>query len=466
MHPLRFLPALAMILGPAARAQGPVPPSDAEIRRILQQRIETEQRGVGLVVGLISPEGRRIVAYGRRNQGDPRPLDGDTEFEIGSVTKVFTSLVLMEMAQKGEVSLDDPVVKYLPSGVRMPERDGRDITLRQLSNQTSGLPRMPGNFHPRNPANPYADYSAERMYAFLSGYALPRDPGMTFEYSNLGVGLLGEALSHRAGLDYGALVAERVLRPLGLKDTGVSLAAAQQARLAAGHDARLRPTANWDLSVLAGAGALRSTANDLLTFLGDYLGLQKSPLASAMAEQLTRRLPIGSNREIAYGWFITRRPGREIIWHNGKTGGYRSFLGFDPAARLGVVVLSNAAIEDTDDLGNHLLDPSIPLSPPPRQHQAIALAPAALERFAGVYEMNPAFQITFWAEGGRLYSRGSGQSSFEVFPEGPADFFAKVADISIHFETDGGGAVTAMVLLQNGRTTRCRRIPAEAGPKP
>src|ERR1017187_8555810 len=144
--------------------------SDSEIRRILVERIDTFRQGVGIVVGVIEPLGRRVVSYGRLNQTDSRPLNRDTIFEIGSVTKVFTSLLLADMVQRGEVALADPVAKYLPSGVKMPERNGHQITLEDLATHTSGLPRLPSNLNPKDPANPYADYTVEQLYQFLSGY--------------------------------------------------------------------------------------------------------------------------------------------------------------------------------------------------------------------------------------------------------------------------------------------------------
>ena len=187
--------AFAIILSSAsvwaqAPPNSPVPP-DSEIRKILVERVDAFHQGVGIVVGVIDPQGRRIVAYGSLDKGDPRPLNGDTIFEIGSVTKVFTSLLLSDMVQRGEVALADPVAKYLPPEVKVPERGGRAITLVDLSTHTSGLPRMPSNFHPKDPANPYADYTAEQLFEFISSYQLTRDIGSQFEYSNLGGGLLG-----------------------------------------------------------------------------------------------------------------------------------------------------------------------------------------------------------------------------------------------------------------------------------
>lgn len=203
-------------------APSPVPP-DSEIRQMLVQRIDKDHQSVGIVVGVIEPAGRRIIAYGSLNQDDKRPLNGDTVFEIGSVTKVFTSLILSDMVQHGEVALTDPVAKYLPPEVKIPERGGTQITLEDLATHTSGLPRMPTNFSPKDQANPYADYSVEQMYQFLSGYQLTHDIGSQYEYSNLGGGLLGHALARRAGMNYEELVKSRICRPLEMKSTAITL---------------------------------------------------------------------------------------------------------------------------------------------------------------------------------------------------------------------------------------------------
>jgi len=154
-------------------------PSDGEIRQILIDRIDRDRQGVGIAVGVIDAKGRRIVAYGSLAKGDRRQIDGDTVFEIGSVTKVFTSLLLMDMVQRGEVALTDPVSKFLPPNVKMPERNGKSITLADLSTQTSGLPGMPANMSPKDPMNnPYADYTVDRLYRFpgMATISLPRRP--------------------------------------------------------------------------------------------------------------------------------------------------------------------------------------------------------------------------------------------------------------------------------------------------
>jgi CubicO group peptidase (beta-lactamase class C family) len=436
-------------------------PSNTEIRKILVERIDTSHQGVGIVVGVIEPQGRRIVAYGAVNQGDTRPLNGDTVFEIGSATKVFTSLLLADMVQRGEVKLSDPVAKYLPEGVKLPERGGRVITLVDLSTHTSGLPRMPSNFHPEDPSNPYADYTAEQLYQFLSNYQLTRDIGSQFEYSNLGGALLGLALARRAGMDYETLVRKRITGPLGMISTGITLTPEMKARLAVGHNDKLEVTSNWDLPTFAGAGALRSSANDMLTFLAANLGYLKSPLAPAMAAMLASRRKTGSpgTGEIGLGWLIVKPSSYEIVWHNGGTGGYRSFLGFVPSTRVGVVVLSNTfTATGVDDIGMHLLDSHAPLMPPPKQHKEIAVDPKLFDAYVGRYQLAPNFILTVTREDDKLFVQATGQPKFQIFPESALEFFLKVVDAQITFETDSTGRAVSLVLHQNGRNAPGKRI--------
>ena len=454
-------PMLAFLLtGSGAVAQpGPELPADAEIRDILVQRIDKFHQGVGIVVGVIDPAGRRIVAYGSLNQGDPRPLNGDTIFEIGSFTKVFSSLLLADMFKSGEVALNDPISKYLPPGVKAPKHDGHAITLIDLSTHTSGLPRLPANLHPRDPQNPYADYTAADLYQFLSTYQLARDPGAQFEYSNLGGGLLGQLLALRAGTDYAALVRSRITGPLGMSSTGVTLTPDEKQRLAVGHNAGLKPVPNWDFQALAGAGALRSSANDMLTFLAAFLGYTKTPLAPAMASMLSVRRPAGPLGEIGLAWLITKAAPHEIVWHNGGTFGYRSFIGFDPKTRAGVVVLSNTfTAAGVDDIGMHLLDPRAPLMAAPKEHREISVDPKILEGYVGQYQLAPNFVITITREGGRLFEEATGQPKFQVFPESPCSFFLKVVDAQITFEIDASGRATGLTLRQNGADMLAKRI--------
>ncbi|HKS25660.1 MAG TPA: serine hydrolase [Thermoanaerobaculia bacterium] len=448
----RVIPALlAVVLAAACLPAAPPPiPSDAEIRKILVDRTDVQKQGVGIVVGVIEPSGRRrIVAYGSTDRDDKGPLDGDTVFEIGSVTKVFTSLLLADAVRRGEVALDDPVAKYLPAGTKVPAHGGKPIRLVDLATHTAALPSFPPNHVPKDLHNPYADYTVAQLYEFLAGYELPRDPGAQYDYSNLGVGLLGHALARRAGMDYETLVRTRITAPLSMKSTSIALSDSMRKRLATGHDARRERTPNWDLPTLSGAGALRSTANDLLTFLSANLGLTPTPLAPAMASMLATRRPTPRpHLQVALAWhIITADDGRELVLHNGGTGGYRSFVGFDPKNRTGVVVLSNTSTDDgVDDIGRHLLDPSTPLAQPPKQ-----VDPKVLERYVGLYELAPNAIFRITRDGSHLYAQLTGQPKLELFPESETKFFYKVVDAQITFDGDG------LVLHQNG-DHRAKRI--------
>jgi len=460
----------ATILTAVGNAQSPADspmPSDAEIRTILAQRVDEFHQSVGIVVGMIGPDSRKVVSYGALEKGDPRVLNGDTVFEIGSVTKVFTSLLLSDMVQRGQVALTDPVSKYLPAGVKMPQRNGKQITLLDLATHTSGLPRIPANMQPKDPGNPYADYSAPQLYEFLSSYELPRDIGAQYEYSNLGGGLLGHVLTLRAGMDYEALVRARITGPLEMKNTSIALSPEMKARLAVGHDDKLKPVANWDLPTLPGAGALRSTANDMLTFLAANIGgYNKTPLASAMAAMLDVRRPSGRpGLDVALAWHIYSSPqGGSVIWHNGGTGGYRSFIGYDPKTRIGVVVLANAeTAAGVDDIGLHLLNPKAPLLgaaafQPPKERKEVAVDPKLFDKYAGRYQLAPNFILTITREGDHLFAQATGQPKFELFAESEKEYFLKVVDAQISFDADSGGAVNQLVLHQAGQNAPAKRI--------
>jgi len=460
MKRLTIASLLLLVAFTAVAADAPRPfPFDQDIRAILADRIDVQHHDVGIVVGILDASGRRIVSYGSFDPGG-KAVDGDTLFEIGSATKVFTSLLLADAVTRGEVRLDDPVAKYLPPSVKVPERAGKKITLIDLATHTSGLPRMPSNMMPKDAANPYADYSVTQLYDFLSSYELPRDVGSQYEYSNLGVALLGHVLARRAGTDYETLVRTRITTPLAMKNTVITLNAAQMARLAPGHNPQRQRVANWDLPTFAGAGALRSTANDLLTFLAANLGMTKSALAPAMTLMLKTRRPTGPpGTDIALGWHVTTKGDSHIIWHNGGTGGYRSYMAFDAARNAAVVVLTNTFTDEGgDDIGHHLLDPSFPLMTPPKVRKEIALDPKVLDGLTGRYELAPGFILTVTREESRLMTQATGQPKVEVFAETPREFFLKVTEAQITFQTDEAGRANGLVLHQGGRNTPGKRI--------
>jgi CubicO group peptidase (beta-lactamase class C family) len=444
-------------------------PPKSEVDRLVKPLIDG-QWVEGLVVGLIGESGSKVYGYGRVSQKDPRPPGGDTVFEIGSLTKAYTGVLLALMAESKEVSLDDPVRKYLPPAVRAPHRDDRPITLRHLSTHTSGLPRMPSNFTPKDQANPYADYTVEQMYAFLSDCEPDREPGARYEYSNLGAGLLGHLLSLQAGKGgaYEPLVLERICRPLGLKDTRIALTDDMRHRLAVGHDPDGNPVANWDLPTLAGAGALRSTAEDQLKFVAANLGLlepkgtpaERARWRAAVALSHARHTKDGAGADVGLGWHIDLKLG--VRWHNGQTGGYHSYVGFHPEKRVGVVMLTNTGAGAVDTAGLALLRRWLGLSAdPPKLRTAVPLAADTLDRYTGEYRLAPFVTLSVTREGDKLFAQLTGQPPFRIYPESETKFFWKVVDARATFEWDAkadGGKAVKLTLHQHGQNVPAPRV--------
>lgn len=407
---------------------------------------------VGLVVGL-NREGKTAAwGYGKVAHDSDQAPDGRTVFEIGSVTKVFTALALADMAQEGLVRLDTPVSMLLPETVRIPTRDDREITLADLATHTSGLPRVPDNIlgqFAKNPENPWAAYTVEELYDGLARARLASTPGQHCAYSNFGMGLLGHALARRAGVGYEELIQERICKPLGMHDTRITLSESLRARFAQAHDADGRPVPAWDLPTLAGAGALRSTAEDLLRFVSANLGLYPSRLATAIEATHVPRHPINDARSIALGWQLT--PKERIVWHNGQTGGFHSFVAFETDRKIGVVLLSNTTSELIDPLGDQMLRLLLGL---PAQHlkvrMPIRLEPVTLDQYVGNYPMMPGFEITVFRNGDRLLAQATNQPAFGIYPESETEFFYRAVDARITFVKDKEGKISKLVLHQHG----------------
>jgi D-alanyl-D-alanine-carboxypeptidase/D-alanyl-D-alanine-endopeptidase len=430
--------------------------TEEEIRNILRDRIDTARQSVGIVAATFDSGRHNIVTYGHSGASNDRPLDGDTVFEIGSITKVFTSLLLTEMVTHGDVALDDAASKYLPDNVKMPARNGKQITLLDLATYSSGLPRLPNDI-PNDGDNPYANYTVEQLYAFLSNHTLRFDPGTHYEYSNLGFGLLGHVLALKADASYEDLLVSRVCAPLGLADTRIALTGSMRERLAQGHQSNLKPTPNWDLPTLAGAGALRSTANDLLKFMrATCLSEAGAPLRPAIDLLLKTRRPADRpNQMVGLGWFVRSGNDDELVWKDGETGGYASFVGFSTRLRSGAVVLSNST-NLIDDIGLKLTNPVYKITQYPPD---VAVDPAILASYQGTYQMTPKFALAIRAEAGRLFVRGTGQPEFELFAESDNRFFMRFVDAQGTFLANKDGKVDRLLWHQNGGYQYCTRVP-------
>ena len=436
--------------------------SDSEIRALLPARLAPSSDDIGIVAGVIDKNGQRVISSGRLADG--RAFDEHTLFEIGSVSKVFTGSLLAEMVQRGDVNLDDSITKYLPDSTRAPSLDGKHITLLDLATQRSGLPRLPDNLLLSDEANPYADYTPEKLYQFLSDYTLTRAPGKSYEYSNLGMGLLGQLLARRLDTNYAGLLEQRLCGPLGMTETVVELTLGLKMRLAPPHDQSGTIVKNWDLNVLAGAGGIRSSVHDMLIFLTANLSDRTSGIYAALK---TAQKPVSStdtpDTRIGLAWHVTDRDRMRIIWHNGQTGGYHSFVGLDPEKKTGVVLLCNVA-QSIDDIGFHLLDSNRPLQKPKPQAQrmAIHLPAEVLDRYVGKYELAPGVFFNLRRDQQHLMAQLTGQSDFELFPESETNFFYKVVDAQLSFNLDDSRKVQSLVLHQNGMDQIAKKISDES----
>jgi CubicO group peptidase (beta-lactamase class C family) len=278
------------------------------------------------------------------------------------------------------VRLDEPVRALLPPGTVAAPASGAEITLLDLSAQRSGLPRMPDNFKPADNTNPYVDYDKKKLYEFVGRHGVARPEKQEVLYSNLGVGLLGQALCERAKLSYEALLKKQVTGPLGMRDTVIALTPALRARFIAGHDAEHKPAGPWDIDALAGAGGVRSSAADMLKYLEAELHPDKLPtsarataegktLPAAIAESQVVRAEMNARMHIALNWIRIDESGS--YWHNGGTGGYSSFVLFNRDKDFGVVVLLNTTVGDrsfADEVGAHVAQringkPAVKLGP-------------------------------------------------------------------------------------------------------
>lgn len=434
---------------------------------------------VGLTIGVIDardgvadvklPDGAEIpkidgaktlvLGFGRANDARDGAPRSDTLFEIGSITKVFTSLLLAEMVERKQLNYDDPIDGLLPAEVKAPAHGERKITLIDLATHTAALPRMPSNFAPADMTNPFADYKVEQLYKGLADLKLKREPGKQYDYSNLGMGLLGHALALKAGKSYEQLVTDEITKPLGLNSTVITRDEAQLARSASGHDADGAPSRDWDLATLAGAGGLRSTSGDMLRFLAAEMGVLDSPLAPAMnASQeirLATKIPPGS---IACGWHVAADGA--LRWHNGQTGAYTSFTGFDRGRKIGVVVLSNTTSPLVDTIGVGVLKILLGTKPPALHIKPVAkVDPAGFDALVGKYELVPITQtFTITREGDQLWAQLTGQSKARLFPTSDTEFFYRIVDAQITFVKDDDGKIVRLVLHQGGRDLPARRL--------
>jgi serine-type D-Ala-D-Ala carboxypeptidase/endopeptidase len=358
---------LGMFGAAAAGTAGLLPSSPAEAARVTQAGTvkplvdaaltQAVAAGLpGLVIGALDGSEEYVAGAGTTAGPDSPKPDGRTVYQLGSVTKTFTALLLAEAVEQRLVRLEDPLARYLPRGLTLPRPQHGEITLRDVATQSSGLPSLPPNFWTvpgQDPLDPYAHYTEQDLADGLRSTKLVTRPGTAYLYSNLGFALLGQAMANLAGTEYANAVRRFATAPLGLRDTAVELTAEQLARKASGYAADGTPTPDWHLPTFAGAGALYSTANDQMRYLRAMLGRAPAWVRPALklVQQPKFTPPNLTGVRLALAWNLTLLPTskRTIVWHDGESGGFTTFTGFCPATRTAVTALANIAKPDQLD---------------------------------------------------------------------------------------------------------------------
>jgi CubicO group peptidase (beta-lactamase class C family) len=454
---VRIAPLLALVLF-SATAHGA---GDAEVERVVAARIDGDRSGVCLVAVVVARQGDGAFAEQRADRcassARSLPPAPGYRFEIGSISKAFTGVLLSEMAERGELSLDDTVQQHLPPGVKMPRFEGLEVTLRDLVTHTSGLPALPPGMRPASPLNPYADVDEKLVVGALAQLTLTHPPGERHAYSNWAFMLLSDIAGRRAGRPYDALLTERVLAPLGLKDTVVS----DNRRLITGHASFGRDTAAWDFPArFGGVGAIRSTPEDMARFaramLGDVPQDTPATLKRALAASTQPQRVVNDRLTMATAWFLLKRPESAAPWvfHNGMTGGFSSSLVIDPTQRRAALVLADA-FGGFDDIAFHLLAPASPLREPARP---VALDLARAQAAVGRYRLRENFEIALLLDGEALYGQATGQGRFPLKQDSRGDYYTEATELLLRVVRDDAGKGTELVVLQGGGVFRGKRV--------
>ncbi len=459
------LPTAALLLlvawiVPAVQSAEPL---DETIQRLAQPYVDSDTV-VGMTVGVIHGDEQAVRGFGRFSEDDSRTPDGKTIYEIGSVSKVFTGLLLADAVVAGDVTLDTAAADLLPKGVKMPSKGDDPITLRHLSTHTSGLPRLPSNLHSKDANDPYADYDGKKLAAFLNSHRLERAPGEKMEYSNLGAGMLGLLLARQAKTDYETLLVDRIARPLAMDDTLLTLSDDQKSRLAPPHSGAGLPDHNWRFDALAGAGAIRSTTDDLLRFATAQLDPPTGESAEGklgqaieLAWQVHQKPIDKEDFSMGLGWHVARDGSTR--WHNGQTAGYHAAIFINRPLKVAVVVLTNTATMEVDALAEDLVRAVAGQDVKPRVFEKGSDTPAeVLKRYVGKYRLAPGADFTVSTKGGKLLVGLTGQPTFEVYSRRETEWFYKVVDATLTFQVDANGKCTAVELFQNGQRQTAKRV--------
>jgi serine-type D-Ala-D-Ala carboxypeptidase/endopeptidase len=376
-------------------------------------------------------------------------------FEIGSISKVFTGILLADAVKTGKLGLDDTLAQRLP--VTFDHAATGAVTLKQLATHTSCLARLPSNLMNVAGDDPYAQYDRKAMFEYLKSAKLEQTPPCEASYSNLGFGVLGVVLEIVHGKPWAALVQEKIAGPLGMVDTVQDLSPEQQSRFAEPWSGD-KPAHAWTFMAFAGAGALRSTLADMSKFADALLAGSQGPLGDLWPLLAGDYAPMaGGKIGLALGHQKDR--GEDSYSHEGGTGGYRSIVYVRPASGLAAILLaSNAEAAPPVWLAKWEGKGYEPVT-----RTEISLPSVVLDEYVGVYPFDKTARFTVIRRGDGLVARLTGQPFVPIFASAKDEFFLKVVDAQLSFRRDASGKIEGLTLHQNGRDSAAAR---DAAPPP
>jgi len=311
-----------------------------KITKLLEEKLTVFPNNTEISIALIHNEKSEFFGILRKNDSLEIKSNQNAIFEIGSITKVFTSTLLSELVIAKEISLDDPVISLLPFELDNLSENQSNITLKMLANHTSGLPRLPENIMPLlalDQSDPYRSYNADKLYEYLkTDFETITPAGTKSAYSNIGAGFLGHLLTLKTKTSYEELLQQKIFKPLGMNNSTTILKNIPKHNLVKGLDPKGQEVSNWNFDVLAGAGAIKSNITDIEKFVRKHM--DTSPVYD-----LTQQVTHTENKQLSMGlgWHIINKGNQSILFHNGGTGGYRSCIVINKETQKAVIMLSN-----------------------------------------------------------------------------------------------------------------------------
>ncbi len=430
-----------------------------KIKELVQPLLESSiVRGIS--IGVIDHDRKWTQSYGTLSESDAATPDENTIYEIGSISKVFTGILLANEITAGEVSLDTSVGEIATSLTDSNPELANSVLLRHLATHSSGLPRMPTNWNPVDANQPYADYTRELMMAYLALAKLKSKPGAASGYSNYGVALLGELLAMKAGASYEQLLRQRITRPLAMTSTSIRVDDDNRSHVAPPHQPNGDGGDEWAFDAFAGAGGIHSTASDMLRFMDAHLhplqDATQQPLAQAIELAWQQHLPATDDGvAMGLGWHFTRDG--KTRWHSGHTDGYHCIVLMNREIACGVSVLCNTASGDIDALGKSILRVLAGESVASMTVSNLVLPADEIQRLVGNYVFKRDFVLNVTAKSDRLFVRATNQPQFRVFPSSLSEWSYRDVEGKLTFELPKAGSATALTLHQNGRDMKAMR---------